>query len=57
MAATKRIPVQVDEETYSRARDYSESTGVPIARVIDKAVNEYLDKHATAHVRALAAKK
>jgi len=57
MATTKRIPVQVDEPTYERVREHSAATDIPCARIIDRAINEWLDKNAATQLRALAAKK
>jgi hypothetical protein len=56
MAKRDRIPVQIDGDTYRRAREYSETTGVPVARLVDKAVNEYLDRHGREHMQTLAVK-
>jgi hypothetical protein len=57
MAETKRTGVQIDAPTYERAKEYSAATGVPIARVVDRSINEYLDKHGREHMKTLAAKK
>jgi hypothetical protein len=54
MARTKRTPVQVDEATYARVKQYSDATGVPLARVIDRAVNEWLDVAGKQHMQVLA---
>ena len=55
-AKTDRQPVQVDAATIARLREYSEATGVPIARAVTRAVNEWLDAHGKQHMQALTIK-
>jgi len=57
MAKPDRQPVQVDAETVARLRAYSEATGVPMARVVARACNEWLDQHGKQHMAVLASKK
>lgn len=40
------LGVAVDNEVYKSLKEYSESTGIPMSKVIDKAVTEYLKEHA-----------
>ena len=39
------LGVAVDNEVYKLLKEYSESTGIPMSKVIDKAVTEYLKEH------------
>jgi hypothetical protein len=51
---SKHIPVHVDAETYELAKAYSEKTGVPMTRVVARALREWLE---TVGARQLAAFK
>ena len=57
MAKTKRTLVAIDWPTYTRVKEHNEATGIPCARIIDRAINEWLDKNGATQLRALAAKK
>ncbi len=39
-----QVGVVMDTEIYKRLKKYSEETMIPMSRIIDKAVTEYLDK-------------
>ena len=54
MARTKRTVVQIDMGTYQRVKDYSAVTFIPQARIIDKAINHYLDTVGKQTLAALA---
>jgi len=45
--SSKRVPVLVNNEgpqgTYSRLQQYSETTGISIARVVDEALTDWLE--------------
>lgn len=42
-AHQKRVPVPINPGTYAKLKAYSDLTGIPIARVVDEAANDWLD--------------
>ena len=39
-----RFTTSIDKKTIERIKDYSKKTMIPIGRILDKAINEYIDK-------------
>lgn len=39
-----RIDVTVDKDLYKRLKEYSERSMIPMSRIVEKAVIDYLDK-------------
>ena len=36
--------VKIDEETYNMIKDYKKESGVPINRIVEKAIKKYIKK-------------
>jgi len=51
---SNRQPVQVDPDVYGRLRTMSESTGIPITRLVNKALTAWLDTAGQQMASALA---
>lgn len=44
MSRAKRTFVSVTSETYAKLQAYCELYGIPVAALVERQVNEYLDK-------------
>jgi hypothetical protein len=53
MSKGLRVPVLVDRESYDQFKAYSELTGVPMARLIRDAMQEYAEVTLAARTEAL----
>jgi hypothetical protein len=53
MAKGLRVPVLVDRESYDQFKSYSELTGVPMARLIRDAMQEYAEVTLAARTEAM----
>lgn len=51
---TPRMTVQVDAETHKAALAYSELTGIPIGKVIARAVREWMNTTGHVHLEVMA---
>lgn len=40
----KQMGITMDKKTYDRLKNYSDKMMIPMSRIIDRAVTEYLDK-------------
>jgi hypothetical protein len=43
--STRRLPVMIDRDQYMRLREHSDSTGVPVARIVNRALELWLEAH------------
>ncbi len=43
--AKKRVTYTLDEELIERLRDYSDSSMIPQAKIVNEAITEYLNKN------------
>jgi hypothetical protein len=43
MLMSTRQPVMIDADLYVRLKEYSQATGVPIARVVARGLTDWLD--------------
>jgi hypothetical protein len=50
---SKRQPVPVDAELYLQLKEYSKLTGVPIARLVDSGLREYISTTLAARMETL----
>ena len=52
MPKSKRIPVPVENELYTRLQQYSERTGITITHAVSVALNDWLDTVGAARLEA-----
>lgn len=45
LATRARVNVVLDKKLYAALKQRSEETGVPMSRLLDKAIKEYLNNH------------
>lgn len=48
-----RQPVMIDADLHARLKDYSQATGIPIARVVARGLADWLDTVGAARLGAL----
>jgi hypothetical protein len=48
-----RQPIMIDADLHARLKAYSEATGIPIARVVARAVDDWLDTVGAARLAML----
>lgn len=44
MAKTKKANFTLDKNTITRLKEFSESSMIPQSRIVDRAINEFIDK-------------
>jgi len=49
----KRVPVMIDADLYARLTEYSQATGIPIARVVARRLDDWLDTVGAARLAML----
>lgn len=54
---SKYVPVNVPGETHDKVAEYSKLTGVPITKVTEEALNDWLDTVGAARMEAIAETK
>jgi predicted DNA-binding protein len=40
----KHKSIKVDEETYNMIKEYKSETGIPLNRIVEKAIKKYIKK-------------
>ena len=48
-----RQPVMIDADLHARLKEYSQATGIPIARVVARALTDWLETVGVARLEAL----
>lgn len=51
------VPVKVARATYTRLKTYSAVTGIPIGRIVTKALTEWMDVVGDLHLETIAKTK
>jgi hypothetical protein len=57
MSASARKTIMIDLATYTKLQEYSKITGVPLAVATTKALNDWLDNVAPAHIEAMCGRE